>query len=128
MKITIQKLIGDLGETWMLEVPVGNDILKSQDPVAGITAATAAILRVADNRLQHLNQRLLDSNRMAQSLTPEAMLALRQTVEVMYGSRIAPDGPQRPEVKVTPPGAHVSDAALASNLEKALEAVDEGGR
>lgn len=129
MKIVVNKLVGDLGEQWSVEVPVGNDLLKAKDPVAAIEAQMEPVLRVVDNRLLALNMRLLDSNRMAQALSPEAMLALRQTVEVMYGSRVPPEGPQRPPEPVKqatqdPVGAE--KVALA--LERAMEATDEGGR
>ena len=125
MKIAIQKVIGDLGEVWQIEVPVSNDVLKSADPVAGVKAVAAVALRVADDRLRELNMRLLDHNKMAQTLTPEALLALRQTIEVMYGSRVAPDGPERPGVKVVKPDEPIpSDDRVAANLEKALEAAD----
>ena len=132
MKIIINKLVGDLGEQWALEIPVGHDVLKARDPVAAIKAQAAPILRVVDDRLLELNMRLLDSNRLAQSLTPEALLALRQTVEIMYGRRVAPDGqggstqgmqaPPSPAEGTTAAKAEVAGKAL----EKALEAVDEG--
>ncbi len=124
MKIIVNKLIGDLGEQWSVEIPVTNDVLKSKDPVVAIEAITNVALRVADNRLQSLNQRLLDSNRMAQTLTPEAMLALRQTVEVLYGSRVPPEGLKRPTTEPVPP----DDTKVVSSLETALEAMDEAGR
>ena len=127
MKIVINKLVGDLGEQWSIEVPVGNELLKSPEPVAAIKANLGSVLRVVDDRLLELNMRLLDSNRMAQTLTPEAMLALRQTVEVMYGSRVAPDGPVRPQVNDPSAQAKVpTEDAVAGKLEKALEAVDVG--
>ena len=124
MKITIQKPVGILGEVWLVEVPVTNDVMKSKDPVAGIEAATSVATRVMDNRLLQLNLRLLEHNRVAQTLTGEQMLAVRQCVELMYGSLVGVDGPNRPQV--TAP-AETSDAGVQSKLEKALEAVDQGG-
>ena len=123
MKITIQKPVGILGEVWLVEVPVTNDVLKSKDPVAGIEASTAVATRVMDNRLLQLNLRLIAHNTLAQKLDPAGMLAVRQCMEVMYGQMLGPK--QAPEqVEIIPP----SDERLTSNLEKALEAVDEGGR
>ena len=127
MKIAIQKVVGDMGEVWMIEVPVGNDVLKSKDPVAAIKASIAGVLRVADDRLMEVNMRLLDHNKLAQSLEPAALLALRQCVQVMYGQR----GGQE-QLPATPPPSD-SDTQkkvdkVVSALEGALENVDEGGR
>lgn len=134
MKITIQKIVGDLGETWMIEVPVSSDVLRSRDPVVGIKAHTETALRVIDDRLLEMNLRILARNKIAQKLTPEALLALNQTIQIMYG--IAADPSARrvmqdvreeakdPKVEVTPP----SDQDVTRQLEMALEATDEGGR
>lgn len=127
MKIIIGKLVGDLGEQWSIEVPIGNDVLHCKDPVNAVKAISGIALRVVDDRLLEMNMRLLDSNRMAQSLTPDALLALRQTVEIMYGRRVAPDGPG-PQSVGKPVPEPPTDASVAKSLEKALEAVDEGSR
>lgn len=128
MKIVIGKLVGDLGEQWSIEVPIGNDLLKSKDPVGAIKTVSGIVLRVVDDRLLEMNMRLLDSNRMAQSLPPDALLALRQTVEIMYGRRVAPDGPTPQGVGKPPVPQAPTDQDVSASLEKALEAVDEGGR
>ena len=137
MKIVINKLVADLGEQWSIEIPVPNDVLKAQDPVAGIKAIVAPAMRTMDDRLMEMNMRLLDSNKMAQSLTPEANLALRQVVQVMYGARTNPET-QAPVT--TQPGLHgqgprpgderpdVAAQKAQTALEKALGATDEGGR
>ena len=129
MKIVINKLVGDLGEQWSVEVPVPNDVLKASDPVAALKVLTAPALRAVDDRLLELNMRLLDSNRMAQGLTPEANMALRQVVEVLYGRRVAPGEPPGQEPQQPPaPGPDVVAQRAQTALEKALEATDEGGR
>ena len=129
MKIVINKLVADLGEQWSIEIPVPNDILKAQDPVAGIKAIVAPAMRAMDDRLMEMNMRLLDSNKMAQSLTPEANLALRQVVQVMYGARTNPET-QAPVLtrEQAPPSPDVAAQKAQTALEKALEATDEGGR
>ena len=139
MKIAIQKTVGDLGEVWMVEVPVDAGILKGEDPVVALKAKLAPALRVLDDRLLDLNLRLLNRNKMAQSLGPEANMAIHQVVQVMYGRASGPiivdrdgqivdtqpDAPRRdggqPEVN-----PHVEKASDA--LSKALEAADHGGR
>ena len=132
MKITIQKPVGILGEVWLVEVPVTNDVLKSRDPVAGIQAATDVATRVMDDRLLQLNLRLMAHNTLANKLAPEAGMAVRQCVELMYGRMVGPDGQQPGQPMVLTPAdvdkMGPTDEKLASNLEKALEAVDEGGR
>ena len=132
MKITIQKPVGILGEVWLVEVPVTNDVLKSRDPVAGIQAATDVATRVMDDRLLQLNLRLMAHNTLANKLAPEAGMAVRQCVELMYGRMVGPDGQQPGQHMVLTPAdvdkMGPTDEKLASNLEKALEAVDEGGR
>ena len=128
MKIVINKLVADLGEQWSIEIPVPNDVLKAQDPVAGIKAIVAPAMRAMDDRLMEMNMRLLDSNKMAQSLTPEANLALRQVVQVMYGARTNPET-QAPVLtrEQAPPSPGVAAQKAQTALEKALEATDEGG-
>lgn len=122
MKITIQKPVGILGEVWLVEIPVSNDVLKSKDPVAGIEAQASVATRVMDNRLLQLNLRLIDHNEIARKLDPEAHLAVRQCVEAMYGTLVGPaQGKFQKEEEGKPaPG----DENIARNLEKALEAVD----
>lgn len=124
MKIVINKLVGDLGEQWAIEIPVPSDVLKGKDPVAAIKAISFPALRAVDDRLLELNMRLLDRNQIAQKLTPEANLALQQTIEVMYGRRVVLQAPEEvgPQPTVLPKGD------IESNLERALEATDEGGR
>ena len=124
MKIAIQKLVGDLGETWMVEIPVTNDILHSKDPVVGIKASAAAALRVMDDRLYDLNKRLLAGNAQAQKLTPEAKLALGQVIEIMYGRR---QGGPNAAPEIERPGDPALASKVEAGLEAALEAVD-GGR
>lgn len=121
MKVTIQKPVGILGEVWLIEVPVTNDLLKSKDPIGAIKAQMSSVLRIVDDRLGDLNQRLIDHNTMAQKLAPEGLLAVRQCVDLMYGRMVAPDG--APPAEVTPP-----DGKIEASLERALEAADEGGR
>lgn len=124
MKITIQKPVGILGEVWLVEVPVSSDILKSKDPVGGIKRTTDVATRVMDDRLLSLNLRLIDHNKMAQELTPEGLLAVRQCVEAMYGNLLGPS--QAPKMVREDPEAESEKVTLA--LERALEATDEGGR
>lgn len=138
MKIVVNKLVGDLGEQWALEFQVGNDILHSKDPVGAIKEAMYAVLRAIDDRLLEMNLRIMAKNKMAQSLTPEALMALNQTVQIMYGIQTDPSaqavrqavekevlGPSQP-----PPNSKSETAPVG--LEKALEAVgaleDEGGQ
>lgn len=129
MKIVVNKLVGDLGEQWAIEIPVTNDVLKSKDPVGLITDATKAALRVVDNRLLEINMRLIEHNKMAQSLTPEGLLAVRQCVAVMYGTRTDPSSQVSQDApRVEAPGQPGEVVTIAKNLEKALEATDEGGR
>ena len=126
MKITVQKPVGILGEVWLVEVPVSNDILKSKDPVAGIESMTDVATRVLDNRLLQLNLRLIEHNKLAQNLPGDAAMAVRQCVEVMYGQML---GPSQVKPQVTSPdGEGQRDEKVALALERALEAVDEGGR
>ena len=135
MKIVINKLVGDLGEQWAVEIPVGNEVLKSKDPVAGIMAAAAPALRVVDDRLLDLNLRLLAHNKAAQELDGAGLLAVRQCIEIMYGRR-GNDGPQGTGVQgvVLPPKSEPSDdvqakvLAAGDALATALEAGDHGGR
>ena len=127
MKIVINKLVGDLGEQWAIEYNVPSDVLKAggkDGPTDAIKAAVAPILQVVDDRLLALNLRILNHNRVAQTLSPEGLLAVRQCVEVMYGRRVAPEGSQPPVV----PDANVSEKAdeAGKSLERALEAKDQG--
>lgn len=130
MKIVINKLVGDLGEQWAVEFPVSSDVLKAKGPggpTEAIKAAIAPVLRVVDDRLLELNLRLIDHNRVAQSLDPAGLLAVRQCVEVMYGSRrVGADGPEGKGVQKLTPEDLPSAGNAAGALEKALEAVDQG--
>ena len=129
MKIAIQKVIGDMGEVWQIELQVPADVLKSKDPVAAIKAQASHVLRVADDRLMDINMRLIDHNRLAQTLDPAALLAMRQCVQVMYGQRGGAEQlPQEPPKKVTEGDVESKVESLSKALEGALEAVDEGGR
>ena len=129
MKIIINKLVGDLGEQWAIEYNVPSDVLKAggaEGPTEAIKKAVAPILRVVDDRLLELNVRLLNHNRVAQTLTPEGLQAVRQCVEVMYGRRVAPEGPQNPQPSAQTIETEEKVAQAASALEKALEAGDAG--
>ena len=133
MKISIQKPVGALGEIWMIEIPVSNDVLSAKDPVKALEGKMYTALRAVDNRLLELNLRLIDHNKIAQGLTPEGLLAVRQCVQMMYDRSMVPDvGPE------TQPGDRVDAARnldtankverATSALEAALEQVDQGGR
>ena len=137
MKIVINKLVGDLGEQWAIEVPVSNDILKSANPAVGIMEAVAPALRIVDDRLLDLNMRLINHNKAAQSLDGAGLLAVRQCIEVMYGRRTPPDGPEgkgTQDVVIPSRGESVSDdtqgkvLTAGDALAKSLEAADHGGR
>lgn len=133
MKIAIQKVVGDMGEVWMIEVPVDANTLKAPDPVAAIKAKIGDVLRVADDRLMEINLRLMEHNRLAQALSPEGLLAVRQCVQIMYGRNQAPDVNERTTPADAHPAPHSDDVArklekAAGALEGALEAVDQGGR
>lgn len=129
MKIVIQKTVGDLGETWMVEVPLERVKADTEEQVvAQIKNRLDPALRVMDDRLLNLNLRLLNRNAMARKLAPEANEALNQVVQMMYGRRQGPvmvdqDGviqdtsmPKIPEDQVQ---GNVERAAGA--LERALE-------
>lgn len=129
MKIVVNKLVGDLGEQWAIEVPVSNEVLKSKDPVAGITAALAPALRVVDNRLLEMNTRILARNVMASSLSPEALMVLNQTVQIMYGVQAGDRSvAARQEAERQARGEPNAPRDAVASLERALEATDEGGR
>ena len=125
MKIIINKLVGDLGEQWAIEYNVPSDVLKAGGAEA-IKKAVAPILKVVDDRLLELNLRLLNHTRVAQTLTPEGFQAVRQCVEIMYGRRVAPEGPQNPQPSAQTIETEEKVAQAASALEKALEAGDAG--
>ena len=139
MKIVVQKTVGDLGETWMVEIPVDGGLRKSDDPVTAIKAKIDPVFRVMDDRLLEINMRLLNRNAVARKLGPEANMALHQTVEVMYGRRQGPvvidrDGMIRDtsETEIPPSDPEVTrvnvDKAQKAlgKLEAALEAGDAG--
>lgn len=133
MKIAVQKVVGDMGEVWMIEVPIDAGTMKAPDGVAAIKAKMADVLRVADDRLLEINMRLIQHNKLAQSLTPEALLAMRQCVQMMYGRQHVKDVDEntRPEdARVAPADNDVATKLekAAGALEGALEAVDQGGR
>lgn len=135
MKIAIQKVVGDMGEVWMIEVPVDAKVLSAPDPVAAIKAKIGDVLRVADDRLYDINMRLMEHNKLAQQLSPEGMLAVRQCVAIMYGRNHTPDVNEKTQPSDAHPAAQAGANELAAKLEKAvgkldgaLEAVDQGGR
>lgn len=128
MKISVQKVIGDMGEVWQIEHQIHTDVFKQKDPVAAIKGQIKDVLRVADDRLYDINIRLIEHNKLAQGLTPEALLAVRQCVQVMYGQRGGVEQlPEKPPVRDDDATQGRVDKVVSA-LEGALEAVDEGGR
>ena len=123
MKIIVNKMVGE-GEQFAIELNIGDDILKKEG-MEGAQARLSPALALVDARLLELNTRLLNANRMAQTLTPEANAAMRQCVDILWGRQTPPM--DLPTIQKEEKAA--SDAVLsekAAKLAEALEAVDGG--
>lgn len=135
MKIMVQKAVGDQ-ETWGLEVNVSEDTLTKNAEKAReyIQARMNPALKVIDERLAVLGERVVASNRMAAALPGEAQIALHQVIEVMFGRRmpsVSHEAVQADQDAIAREQAKLDaqmDTKVATTLEKALAAVDEGGR
>ena len=123
MKIIVNKMVGE-GEQFAIEVNINDDVLKKEG-VEGAQTRLSPALALVDARLLELNTRLLNANRIAQTLTPEANAAMRQCVDILWGRQTPPM--DLPAIQKEEKAA--SDAVLsekAAKLAAALEAVDAG--
>ena len=123
MKIIVNKMVGE-GEQFAIEVNINDDTL-AKSGVEWAQARLAPALALVDARLLELNTRLLNANRMAQTLTPEANAAMRQCVDILWGRQTPPM--DLPAIQKDEKAA--SDAVLSEKVAKlaeALEAVDAG--
>ena len=121
MKIIVNKMVGE-GEQFAIEVNINDDTLAKLG-VGWAQASLAPALALVDARLLDLNTRLLNANRMAQTLTPEANAAMRQCVDILWGRQSPPM--DLPAIQKEEKAA--SDVVLsekAAKLAAALEAAD----
>ena len=119
MKIIVNKMVGE-GEQFAIEININDDVLKKEG-VEGAQARLSPALALVDARLLELNTRLLNANRLAQKLTPEANAAMRQCVDILWGRQTPPM--DLPAIQKEEKAA--SDAILgekAARLAGALEA------
>ena len=123
MKIIVNKMVGE-GEQFAIELNIGEDVLKKEG-VEGAQVRLAPALALVDARLLELNTRLLNANRLAQKLTPEANAAMRQCVDILWGRQSPPmDLPAIQGEEKTASDAVLSEKA--AKLAEALEAADAG--
>ena len=121
MKIIVNKMVGE-GEQFAIEVNIGEDVLK-REGVKGAQDRLSPALALVDARLLELNTRLLNANKLAQKLTPEANYAMRQCVDILWGRQTPPA-----EFPADEPATVASGDldAEAEALSAALEASDAG--
>ena len=123
MKIVVNKMVGE-GEQFAIEMNIADEVVKKEGS-KGVQARFLPALDLVDTRLLVLNTRLLNANRMAQTLTPEANAAMRQCVDILWGRQTPPM--DLPAIQKEEKAA--SDVVLsekAAKLAEALEAVDAG--